>query len=85
VAAAASVETPWVIRPRLAGLLKADTHAHAWFGLSTGLRWPVIALVEISEYKKRYGVGTAPALFTSTKRFFAPKRLTMARYGPERA
>src|SRR5579871_5343050 len=41
-------------------LPKAVTHAHAWIGLSTGLVRPVIALVEISEYKKRHGIGTVP-------------------------
>jgi hypothetical protein len=41
---------------------------------------------------EREQVRGGPAVFlldgfenTSTKRFFAPKRLTMARYGPERA
>ena len=44
---------------RLAGLLKAETHAHAWFKLSTGRLRPIIALVVFSEVKRRCGLGNS--------------------------
>jgi len=60
VAGAASSKTPRAIRSRLAGLLKAVTHAHAWFKFSTGLVWPVISLVRFSVGKKLRGGGNVP-------------------------
>src|SRR4051812_39184893 len=52
------------VDPRLAGLLKAVTHAHAWFGLSTGLVGPPLLWSRSPWSRSRRSLGTLPKLFT---------------------
>src|SRR5207248_2857044 len=69
------VETPRACCSRLAGLEKTETHAHAWFRLSTGHVRPVIALVVFSEVRGRKRcLSTLPKLLLTWRCYATPER-----------
>lgn len=55
-----SCETPQALGPRLAGLLRTVTHAHAWLSCQRAWSGPFAALVWFSVVEGRRGLGTLP-------------------------